>query len=150
MYAFIQNGQCVAYPYTVTDYRAAHPNVSVPLTATSAQLQELGIYEVKPVTPPIVTANQTLTDGTPVLVGGAWTQNWVVVDASPAEVAARVDAQWVEVRSQRNAMLTACDWTQLPDVPVDATVWAAYRQALRDITQQSDPFAIVWPQPPEA
>lgn len=58
------------------------------------------------------------------------------------------DAQWGLVRAQRNALLAACDWTQLPDSPVDKTVWATYRQALRDVTNQSDPFAIVWPSAP--
>ena len=150
MYAFIQNGQCVAYPYTVLDYQTSHPNVSVPQTATTAQLQELGIYLVQPVTPPVVTVFQTLTDGTPVSKNGVWTQNWVIGTATPAEIASRIDAQWVEVRSQRNDMLAACDWTQLPDAPVDAATWGQYRQALRDITAQSDPFNIMWPQPPEA
>ncbi len=60
-----------------------------------------------------------------------------------------IDAQWNAVREERNALLAACDWTQLPDAPVDAGDWAVYRQALRDITQQSDPFAIEWPQEPE-
>ena len=54
-----------------------------------------------------------------------------------------------QVRKQRNALLVACDWTQLPDAPVDAGEWAAYRQALRDITDQSDPFNIIWPEEPK-
>lgn len=58
------------------------------------------------------------------------------------------DAQWAIVRAQRNAMLAACDWTQLPDVPVNAAAWATYRQQLRDITTQSDPFDIEWPVAP--
>jgi hypothetical protein len=28
---------------------------------------------------------------------------------------------------------------------VDKTAWATYRQALRDITKQADPFNIAWP-----
>lgn len=56
--------------------------------------------------------------------------------------------QWDEVRKERNALLAACDWTQLPDTPVDAAEWATYRQALRDITTQADPFNIVWPEQP--
>jgi len=28
---------------------------------------------------------------------------------------------------------------------VDKTAWATYRQALRDITTQADPFNITWP-----
>lgn len=57
--------------------------------------------------------------------------------------------QWPVVRSQRNALLSASDWTQLPDVPLATKeTWAIYRQALRDITDQSDPFNIVWPVAP--
>jgi hypothetical protein len=40
-----------------------------------------------------------------------------------------------QARGQRNAKLTSCDWTQLPDCPLTAeqkTAWQAYRQALRD------------------
>jgi hypothetical protein len=54
-------------------------------------------------------------------------------------------------RAQRDALLAASDWTQLPDVP-EATreVWAIYRQALRDVPQQEGfPREIVWPVKPE-
>ena len=37
-------------------------------------------------------------------------------------------------RSKRNYLLSDSDWTQVADAPVDATAWATYRQALRDIT----------------
>jgi len=39
-----------------------------------------------------------------------------------------------EVRRERDALLKASDWTQLPDAPVNQEAWAAYRQALRDLT----------------
>ena len=58
--------------------------------------------------------------------------------------------QWPGVRSQRNALLSASDWTQLPDVPLATKeTWAIYRQALRDITEQTDPFNINWPVRPD-
>ena len=60
------------------------------------------------------------------------------------------EAQWAVVRTERNKLLVDSDWTQLPDAPVDAAAWAAYRQALRDVTTQADPFAIVWPESPSA
>ena len=60
------------------------------------------------------------------------------------------EAQWVFIRTERNKMLTDCDWTQLPDAPADAAAWATYRQELRDITNQADPFAIVWPESPSS
>lgn len=40
---------------------------------------------------------------------------------------------WLErMRNFRNQLLAACDWTQLPDAPVDQQEWATYRQTLRD------------------
>ena len=61
------------------------------------------------------------------------------------------DAQWAVVRAERDAKLAASDWTQLPDVPLTAEQvqeWRTYREALRNVTSQSDPFNIVWPTPP--
>lgn len=59
-----------------------------------------------------------------------------------------IDEAWKALRSRRNVLLSNSDWTQLADAPVDAAEWAAYRQELRDITTQSDPFNIVWPVAP--
>ena len=58
-------------------------------------------------------------------------------------------SEWPLVRAERDKRLLACDWTQLPDVPLATKeVWALYRQALRDITEQEDPFNIQWPSLP--
>jgi hypothetical protein len=60
------------------------------------------------------------------------------------------DTQWALVRDERNQKLQASDWTQMPDVTIpNKTEWATYRQALRDVTNQPDPFSIVWPTPPQ-
>lgn len=59
------------------------------------------------------------------------------------------ETQWPVVRSQRDALLAQSDWTQLPDVPLATKErWAIYRQALRDVTLQPDPFRVVWPVAP--
>lgn len=59
------------------------------------------------------------------------------------------ETEWSLVRQKRNRLLLASDWTQLPDAPAASKAqWAAYRQALRDITEQPDPFSVVWPSPP--
>ena len=56
---------------------------------------------------------------------------------------------WGEIREKRDDLLLETDWTQNPDVP-DATKakWQTYRQALRDIPSQSDPYNITWPTRP--
>jgi hypothetical protein len=74
-----------------------------------------------------------------------------LVDVEPLtneELQARVDTQWLVIRTQRNQMLKDSDWTQVADAPVDKTNWATYRQELRDITKQTDPFKIEWPKQP--
>jgi hypothetical protein len=54
-----------------------------------------------------------------------------------------------EAREQRNDKLKDSDWTQVADTPVDQAAWAAYRQALRDITAQAGfPWTIDWPEQP--
>jgi hypothetical protein len=50
------------------------------------------------------------------------------------------------VRTSRSEKLKDSDWTQVADAPVDQAAWAVYRQALRDVTQQSGfPWTIDWP-----
>jgi hypothetical protein len=65
---------------------------------------------------------------------------------------AELEAQWAKVREQRNQLLQASDWTQIEDYDLgaDRPAWAVYRQALRDIGDQPNPFAITWPQMPAA
>lgn len=56
---------------------------------------------------------------------------------------------WERIRNERNKRLSECDWTQLPDAPVDAAVWAEYRQSLRDLPESSsDPLDVVFPSKP--
>lgn len=53
-------------------------------------------------------------------------------------------------RSKRDALLTSCDWTQVSDAPVDQLAWREYRQALRDVPEQSGfPLDIDWPVAPQ-
>ena len=68
------------------------------------------------------------------------------------EIIEETQSMWVNVRNRRNQLLNECDWTQLPDSPLTnqkQTEWQIYRQSLRDITQQTNPFGISWPTPPE-
>ena len=58
--------------------------------------------------------------------------------------------QAASVRNQRGEKLKDSDWTQVADAPVDQAAWAAYRQALRDITgQEGFPWTITWPEQPQ-
>lgn len=65
--------------------------------------------------------------------------------------------RWKRVRARRNALLAETDWTQVPDAdprlmtPGVRAAFAAYRQALRDITAtfaKAGPDRVEWPAPP--
>jgi hypothetical protein len=57
-----------------------------------------------------------------------------------------------EIRMQRDGKLSACDYTQLADVPMSDKLrqaWKTYRQQLRNFLDTCDPANPVWPTPPE-
>jgi hypothetical protein len=78
-----------------------------------------------------------------------------LTDAEEAELTARAEAADLDmnmVRSQRNGMLSAADWTQLGDAALGdhtAVEWATYRQELRDLPSvYSRVSEVVWPNDP--
>ena len=82
-------------------------------------------------------------------------ENKTVVDgvltSVPSEVVEQkeISRAWYNLRKERNYLLSECDWTQVPDAPVDAAAWAVYRQQLRDLpANTTDPRNVVWPEPP--
>ena len=74
---------------------------------------------------------------------------WTQIANKKSELESSRDLEWREVRQLRNERLGEIDWTQFPDVPESTrTKFQTYRQALRDITTQSDPSNITWPTKP--
>lgn len=65
-----------------------------------------------------------------------------------------MDVELDKIRERRTNLLARCDYTIFPDSPFTADereAWAAYRQALRDITEDQPNAtldSIVWPEPP--
>lgn len=78
---------------------------------------------------------------------------WSMLLGKVVKRAMSTDELWLRVRNERDARLAATDWrvikAQESGQSLDA-VWIAYRQALRDITNQADPLSINWPQQPES
>lgn len=149
-YLRIVDGQIV-YTYDPIKLREDYPNTSFPENLTQNILDDYDIYQVNIVE---ISINHTknYTEGTPQLIDGQYYQNWIVTDATQEEIDQRIDGQWSIVRRQRNEFLSECDWTQLPDSPlseIKKQEWTTYRQSLRDITLQEDPFNIIWPTKPQ-
>ena len=55
--------------------------------------------------------------------------------------------QWASIRLQRDNLLKNTDWRASSDLTLSDD-WKNYRQALRDVPTQSDPFNITWPEEP--
>lgn len=148
------------------EFRALFPNTSMPQQLSEALINELGAD--------VVFEGPQATGGTVYQysqasgveqVNGKWYTKYIlgpvfldqVVDGVTTTAAEQEDAykaqkdaeQARNVRATRDAKLAECDWTQVADAPVDKTVWATYRQALRDVTaQEGFPWTITWPDAP--
>lgn len=74
---------------------------------------------------------------------------WQVIGMTEAQAEEiRDECIWKAVRVKRDELLAATDWWASSDLTMSAER-TAYRQALRDITTQSDPQNITWPEKPE-
>ena len=76
--------------------------------------------------------------------------SYVLIDLSNEEKAEVIANQWSLVKYHRNNTMNATDYLVLPDVfasfsESDRAKIVSYRQALRDLTDQEDPFNITWP-----
>lgn len=105
--------------------------------------KDMSHYDIKdfvlaPPTPEISPGKKLGWDGS----------NWFVRDANEAEIS----IQWAAVRKQRDSLLSLSDvfvvraYENGEPVPTETI---EYRKALRDITSQTNPFAIIWPTQPE-
>lgn len=142
------DGSVERYPFSLTDLRRANPGTSFPDQISDATAAAFGCHPVQPTAPPAEDPTQNL-ERTAVKRGDVWVEEWISSPASAEEIAERTESKARDVRSRRNQLLTESDWTQLPDAPADGMAWAAYRQALRDLSDQEGfPWNVIWPQAP--
>lgn len=147
-YLRIKNGN-IQYPYTLDQFRRDEYNVSFPYIISNEVLNEYDVYIVIN-TPKPNDYTKNITEGIPTLIDGVYYQNWESIDATQSEIEDRLTQKWAEIREHRSDLLKECDWTVLPDSPVGEALnsWIQYRQELRNITSQENPFSIVWPTQP--
>lgn len=134
----------------VADYRDVFRNTSFPQSGPSDEfLAEQGAYKVN-VFLPHDQRTEKLVSCAPYIQDG-WAYTVVVEAKTQAEMDADTQVQAARVRATRNDLLFNCDWTQGKDIPDSvSTPWATYRQALRDVPDQSGfPWNVDWPLPIE-
>ena len=144
------------------EFRSLYPNTSFSQQISAETLDAFGadvVFEGPQATGNDVyqysqAAGVELVDGKwftkyilgPVFIDGETT----AVEQEAAYKATKDTDQSKSIRSIRNDKLKECDWTQISDATVNKTLWATYRQELRDISSQEGfPWTITWPTQPE-
>lgn len=148
------------------EFRALHPNTSLPAQLSEELINELGAD--------VVFEGAQATGGTRYQyserdgveeINGKWFTKYRLgpvftdqITDSVTQTAAQQQASYEAVkdadqatamRADRNTRLADSDWTQVADAPVNKAAWVIYRQELRDITSQSGfPWEITWPDQP--
>jgi hypothetical protein len=143
-YVYMPPDEPPIYPFTLTDLRHKHTNVTWSRHIDTQTANEFYCYPVIETERPIAPIGQHVVRAHPKLVDGIWYEMWEIRNYTDSEI----ETQWDSIRFMRNQMLKDSDWTQLRDAPVDIEAWAIYRQSLRDITTQTYPFSVVWPDVP--
>lgn len=148
----LENGEPIGHAVTYDNFKQLYPNVSLPFPLLPEYVEPYGFGMFEWTSQPSHGIFEAVDEIPPQKgAGDIWYQSWAVRSMTDEEQLARIAQEWSRVRGERNRRLNLCDWTQLPDAPltnVQTAAWAEYRQALRDITTQADPFNITWPQEP--
>lgn len=157
-FALIKNGQVAAYPYSLITFRDTHPDVSLPLDPTEAQLNEQSIYTVYPTNQPIYNPiTQNCTETTPHTTGGKWYQTWSVTAATPQEIEIRTINAKQANADYGTQLLQDTDWTAPTSIadPAESNPYLAnrqeflaYRSAVRAIVLNPPVQTPNWPTKP--
>jgi hypothetical protein len=151
LFARIENNQIVEYPVDIFN---AYPNISFSVPISVQALPE-GIVVVK-------EQNRTahnkyshrLIESTPIFENNEWIQNWVLEELSEEEKSQKDIGYRSSIIVERNYRLLNSDWTELPSVQKMKSeewksAWEIYRQALRDVPEQTGfPYNVIWPEEP--
>jgi hypothetical protein len=148
------NTETLQYPLTVDQIKAAQPNTSFPVNyAPSAPYAPV----LQSPQPSYNAMTQYCREIEPALVGDSWMQQWQVVDLDPEQIAYNENQAKAANKAQAASLLTATDWTTIPDVSDPANnphltnyaEFLSYRLALRAIAVNPPVVAVFPPKPDE-
>jgi hypothetical protein len=147
------SGSSIIYPYSVQQLKMENKNISFPTNVSDSLLETFDVYKVE-LRDSGYDDDYTkdVLEVTPTLSGSVYVQTYQITDVDETTLNTRKEIKWEEVRESRNTLLKDCDWTQFQDSPITGsklTEWQTYRQSLRDITNQENPYNITWPTKPE-
>lgn len=148
MFAKTINGDSIdKYPI---DLKQEFPDISWPTIFSSITEEMLpqDVVIVHPTQRPSVNVAEEAIEDLPAFIDGKWQQQWKIIALLPQQVASKFEAQWSIIRNQRDEVLKKTDWFVIRSIEQQVAIPQEikdYRQALRDITLQENPFDVVWP-----
>jgi hypothetical protein len=144
--AIIQNGSI-----TIGDYRDMFPNTSFTASGPSDEfLAEQGAKKLNRFKTYDALTQKLVACGA--YDDGEFVSVVQVESLTAEEIQSAKDSAMANIRGQRDRLLSACDWTQLPDCSIPKKAeWATYRQALRDLPESVEDARTFsnWPKDPE-
>lgn len=152
IYALVKNGNIIEGPRSLPEN---WENVSRLDLLSDETLLELGWYPVITDTIPIHSVSTQYLVTRYVVEETHIQETFDVVDFTQEELAESAQSAWLQLRLERDQFLAESDWTELPSVRANrsaewAAEWDTYRQALRDITDNTSIDKVVWPEKPSS
>jgi hypothetical protein len=152
MLKYIQhkNGIFIRHIHDVEPTQWDENNFCFARKLSQEQREYFGVSKLKIVTPPYFDkSTQKRIEGPALFQDGVWVQQYIVTPLDEDERQIEANSKSLQVREDRNFLLASSDWTQVIDAPVNQNEWAVYRQALRDLTNQTGfPWTVNWPTKP--
>ena len=147
------SGSDIIYPYDIANHISNNPNTYEFLYSFSDEtietLASSSIYLVIQKEPVLSLTNyQNIVEQTPIQSGSVYVQTYSVEDVDSDEVN---ESKWEYIRKKRDELLLETDWVVLPHSPITGSnleEWIQYRQDLRNITNEVNPFELNWPTKP--
>jgi len=145
---------------TQGEIRRLNPSTSFPRVWNTDTCDFIGIDPVLVSPKPDVTnLQQVLADGVAQDALSNWVEKWIIADKFEANelhtkaeqesvfLQGLEDTAFESLRTERNKLLSATDWTASSDVTMTAEM-TDYRQALRDLPSTVDINNIIYPEKP--
>jgi hypothetical protein len=145
---------------TQGEIRRLNPSTSFPRVWNEDTCDFIGIDPVLVSPKPDVTnLQQVIADGVAQDALSNWVEKWIIADKFEANelhtkaeqesvfLQGLEDTAFESLRTERNKLLSATDWTASSDVTMTAEM-TAYRQALRDLPSTVDINNIIYPEKP--
>lgn len=149
------SGSNIIYPYNIKEYintrRQENLKYEFEYDETQESLISSSIYEVIQTQMPSNSETENIIEIEPILSGSVYVQQFSLTSSSLEEIEERKSLEWESIRRKRNELLIESDWTQFQDSPITGSKlneWQNYRQSLRDITDETDPYNLTWPTKP--